>query len=114
MLAMSMLPGGPIASRPLHFIWILDCSGSMSGEKIQTLNFAVRGALPAMQDTANENPNAQVLVRVVTFSNAAQWHVSTPTPVGDFKWSDVSAGGVTDMGKALSLVAEQLKMPPMT
>lgn len=109
-----MLPGGPIASRPLHFIWILDCSGSMGGEKIQQLNFAIREALPAMQDTADENPNAQVLVRAVTFSDGARWHVASPTPVADFKWSDVSAGGVTDMGKALSLVAEQLKIPPMT
>lgn len=111
---MSMLPGGPIASRPLHFIWILDCSGSMGGSKIAELNFAIREALPAMQDTANQNPNAQVLVRVVTFSTGARWHVSTPTPVANFTWSDVSAHGVTDMGKALSMVAEQLKIPPMT
>lgn len=111
---MSTLPGGPIASRPLHFIWILDCSGSMEGEKIQQLNFAIREALPAMQDTASENPNAQVLVRVVTFSSGARWHVSTPTPVADFKWTDVTPSGVTDMGTALALVAEQLKIPPMT
>ena len=31
-------PGGELASRPLHFIWIADCSGSMSGEKIQHEN----------------------------------------------------------------------------
>jgi uncharacterized protein YegL len=111
---MSVLPGGPIASRPLHFIWILDCSGSMAGEKIDQLNFAIREALPAMQDTAIENPNAQVLVRVVTFSDGARWHVSTPTPIADFKWSDVTPGGVTDMGAALALVAEQLRIPPMT
>jgi uncharacterized protein YegL len=111
---MSALPGGPIASRPLHFIWILDCSGSMAGEKIQELNFAIREALPAMQDTATENPNAQVLVRVVTFSDGARWHVATPTPVADFRWADVTAGGVTDMGAALALVASQLKIPPMT
>jgi len=111
---MSNLPGGPIASRPLHFIWILDCSTSMSGDKIHQLNFAIHEALPAMQDTAIENPNAQVLIRVVTFSNGARWHVSTPTPVADFKWTDVTSGGVTDMGTALALVAEQLKIPPMT
>jgi uncharacterized protein YegL len=111
---MSVLPGGPIASRPLHFIWILDCSGSMAGEKIQQLNFAIREAIPAMQETAGENPNAQVLVRVVTFSDGARWHLSTPTPVADFRWSDISAGGVTDMGKALLLVTEQLRIPPMT
>lgn len=111
---MSTLPGGPIASRPLHFIWILDSSGSMAGEKIQQLNFAIREAIPAMQETAGENPNAQVLVRVVTFSDGARWHLSNPTPVADFRWSDISAGGVTDMGKALLLVAEQLRIPPMT
>ncbi len=46
---MSALPGGPIASRPLHLIWIPDCSGSMSGDMIQALSFAVREALPAMR-----------------------------------------------------------------
>src|ERR1700737_973818 len=111
---MSMLPGGPIASRPLHFLWLLDCSGSMMGDKISTLNFAIREAIQPMIDTADENPNAQVLLRVITFSNGAQWHVATPTPVHDFKWADVAAAGVTDMGKALSMVAEQLRMPPMT
>ena len=111
---MSELPGGPIARRPLHFIWILDCSGSMGGEKIQQLNFAIREAIPAMQEAANENPNAEILVRAVTFSTGARWHLATPTPAAQFKWTDVKAGGVTDMGKALSLVAEQLRMPPMT
>jgi hypothetical protein len=24
------LPGGELSARPLHFIWIADCSGSMS------------------------------------------------------------------------------------
>ena len=43
-----------------------------------------------------------------------KWHISQPTPVADFKWSDLSAGGMTDMGKAMSLLAEQLKIPPMT
>ena len=86
----------------------------MAGEKIQALNFAIREALPAMQDTATENPNAQVLVRAVTFSDGARWHIGSPTPVADFKWTDVTPGGVTDMGTALALVAEQLKIPPMT
>jgi uncharacterized protein YegL len=86
----------------------------MEGEKIRQLNFAIGEALPAMRDVASENPNAQVLVRAVTFSSGAQWHVSMPTPVADFQWSDVRAGGVTDMGRALTLVADQLRVPPMS
>jgi len=109
---MSMRPGGELATRPLHFIWIADCSGSMAVDgKIQSLNTAIKEAIPNMQDVADENPNAQVLVRAVRFSDGAQWHVSQPTDIADFKWDDLDAGGVTAMGKALSIVADQLKIP---
>ncbi len=113
---LNRLPGGALASRPLHFIWMADCSGSMGvGGKIQTLNHAIREAVPHMQSVAQENPNAQVLVRALAFSNGARWHVPTPTPVAEFRWQDLRAEGTTDMGKALMLVAEQLDpmvMPP--
>jgi uncharacterized protein YegL len=82
--------------------------------KIQALNTAIREAIPHMQKVADENPNAQVLVRAIQFASGAQWHISQPTPVDDFKWADLSAQGETDMGKALSMVADQLKIPPMT
>jgi uncharacterized protein YegL len=112
---MTMRPGGELATRPLHFIWIADCSGSMAIDgKIQSLNTAIKEAIPNMQDVADENPNAQVLVRAVKFSDGAQWHVSQATDVADFRWDDLEAGGVTSMGRALTLVADQLKIPPMT
>jgi uncharacterized protein YegL len=112
---MSRRPGGELASRPLHFIWIADSSGSMEQDgKIQALNTAIREAIPHMRKVAEDNPNAQVLVRAVKFSNGARWHISQPTPVADFAWTDLAAEGETDMGKALQLVAEQLKMPPMS
>ena len=112
---MTLRPGGELATRPLHFIWIADCSGSMAVDgKIQSLNTAIKEAIPSMQDVADENPNAQVLVRAVRFSDGAQWHVSQPTDIADFKWEALTAGGVTAMGRALSIVADQLKIPPMT
>jgi uncharacterized protein YegL len=108
-------PGRAMARMPLHFIWILDCSGSMQGEKIQALNNAVSVSIKPMQDVARENPNAHMFVRVLKFSDGAQWHVSQSTDVENFQWSDLSASGVTDMGRALNMVAEALKeenMPP--
>lgn len=112
---MSRRPGGELASRPLHFIWICDCSGSMQADgKIQSLNNAIKEALPHMQKAAEENPNAQVLVRAVRFSDGAQWHVALPTPAADFRWTDLQAGGMTDLGRAISMVAEQLRIPPMS
>jgi uncharacterized protein YegL len=81
--------------------------------KIQALNNAIREATPHMQNVAKENPNANVLVRALKFSDGAQWHIATPMEVDGFRWEDLGADGVTDMGKALRMVAEQLKVPPM-
>lgn len=107
-------PGGALATRPLHFIWMCDCSGSMSGNgKIQALNNSIRQVIPLMRQAASENPNAQVLVRVIAFSDGAQWKVSQPTPIQSFEWVDLAADGVTDLGQALSMVADQMKIPPM-
>lgn len=106
--------GGPMARRQLHFIWILDVSGSMRADgKIQALNVAISEALPSLRAAADGNMSADVMVRAATFSTGAQWHSPEPTPVRDFRWRPVEAGGFTDMGAALSLVAEGLKVPPM-
>jgi uncharacterized protein YegL len=85
----------------------------MGGAKIQALNEAIRMAIPKMREVSKGNPNAEILVRAVRFSSGAQWHLSQPTNVEAFEWKDLSADGPTDMGKALSLVADAMKMPPM-
>jgi uncharacterized protein YegL len=110
---MSNRPGGELANRPLHFIWIVDCSGSMGMDgKIQELNTAINEAIPHMQNVAEDNPNADVLVRAIAFSTGARWHISQPIPIADFKWEDMQAGGVTEMGRAMSLVADELQRLP--
>ncbi|MBF0234137.1 MAG: VWA domain-containing protein, partial [Desulfamplus sp.] len=102
-----------IGGRPLHMFLITDESGSMGGEKIQTLNTAIRESVPAIKDVALENPTARIYLRAITFSSGANLHIP-PTPVEDFQWQDIDhPGGVTDMGKALNMVADALKIPPM-
>jgi uncharacterized protein YegL len=101
-------------ARPLHVFLLLDCSSSMNvGGKIQALNAAIAEALPIMRAEAEKNPQAEVLVRVVTFSTGASWHVAEPTPIASFLWNDVAAGGDTHLGAALALVSEALRIPPM-
>lgn len=111
---MGKRPGGELMGRPLHFIWLVDCSGSMGADgKIEALNNAIDEATPHMREVAGENPNAQLFVRAICFSNGAQWHISQPTPIDEFRWTPVQADGVTDLGKALTEVADQLSMDKM-
>jgi len=102
-----------VSRQPLHLIWIVDCSGSMTGSKIETVNRAIRETLPDFREVAQENPQIDLLVRVVIFSSGARWHVQDPTPIIDFHWNDMVASGQTDAGAALKLVAEQLQYTSM-
>lgn len=107
-------PGGAMARRELHFLWLLDTSGSMNAEgKIQALNVAIRESIPQLQAAARDNPNVSVLVRALAFADGARWHIETPTPIANLRWTDVTAGGHTDLGTALTLLADALKVPPM-
>jgi len=108
-------PGGELSTRPLHFIWIADCSTSMKNNgKMDALNQSIRSAIPHMIRVAEENPNADVLVRAISFASGANWHIEEPVHIDDFRWKDLEPHGVTDMGKAFTLLSDALKMPPMT
>ncbi|WP_278256484.1 hypothetical protein [Nocardioides convexus] len=52
--------GGALARKPLHFIFVLDVSGSMlRGGRIQALNNAITEVLPHLKDEARANPHAE-------------------------------------------------------
>lgn len=97
-----------VRRRQIHMFFVLDCSGSMEGENIRSLNYALRSAIPEMRKAAESNPEIEVLVRAVRFADHATWHIARPTPVHELEWDDVTAKGHTKMGAALTLVAEQL------
>lgn len=74
-------PGGALANRPLHFFWVVDCSGSMSGDKIDTVNHAIQECIQPMRDEAAGNPNAQLFIRTLKFSSGASWVTPEPVPI---------------------------------
>lgn len=107
-------PGGEMAKRPLNFFWVVDCSGSMGGEKIAQVNYAIQSTIPDMQAAAADNTNAQLLVQAMKFSTGATWLTTQPVKIDEYTWSDLTASGVTDLGKAFDLLAGQLTIPPMS
>ena len=66
-----------------------------------------------MRSAADNNPNAQLLIRALQFSSGASWLTSNPVPVEDYGWEDMEANGLTELGKAFDLLAAQLSIPPM-
>jgi len=110
---MPVRPGGEYAGRPLHIVWLLDCSGSMAeGGKIEALNNAIREVAPAMRKAAEGNPEVQFYVRAIRFSSGASWHIEQPTKLTELRWVDLQADGETDLGQAFALLAEELENMP--
>ncbi len=107
-------PGGEMAKRPLNFFWVVDCSGSMYGDKIAKVNYAIQSTIPDMQQAASENTNAQLFVQAMKFSSGASWITAQPIKIENYTWVDLDVSGATEIGKAFDLLAGQLTIPPMS
>ena len=99
--------GGAVSKRELKIYWLVDVSGSMHGDKIATVNRAIKAVIPELSDVSDENPEVQMYVRAMKFGTGAQWHTNE-TKIEDFKWHDITTSGVTHMGAAMRLMAQEL------
>ena len=98
------------ARRELHFFWLADYSASMGGNRIATLNQAIREVIPDVRKIAADNPEVDMYMRAIKFSSSADWHVGPDAvPVENFVWSDLSILGGTSTSSAINLLCDQLE-----
>jgi uncharacterized protein YegL len=67
-----------------------------------------------MRSAARENPHASVFVNAIRFADEAHWMGEKLTPVSEFRWQDIEAGGVTALGEGLTMIGDVLQPPLMT
>ncbi|MBS7526128.1 VWA domain-containing protein [Fusibacter paucivorans] len=98
---------GKMGARDLHLFFLIDASDSMKyGGKIETLNNAVREAIPHIRDVARD-AEGTIRVHALTFSTGARWLVNN-VDIKHFTWENIQPKGVTDMGRSFELLADQL------
>jgi uncharacterized protein YegL len=108
------IPDGQVARKKLHFFWLADCSDSMRGKKIATLNQAIREALPEIQKAVAAYPQVDIRMRAIKFSDDATWHVGPdPVPLSEFTWPELETSGLTATAKAIQLLAGELSIERM-
>lgn len=91
-------------ARPLPVLLLADVSGSMSVQgKITALNQAVREMIASFKE--EEEGRAEIHVGVITFGNTAQVHLPLQ-PAKDIVWKDMTANGLTPMGRAMEIAAD--------
>lgn len=89
-----------VPRKTMTLLFLIDTSGSMSGNKIGAVNDAIVNVLPMLEDISSSNPDAEIKVAALEFSNGTKWLYNEPKSVEDFKWIDVQAGGLTSLGEA--------------
>lgn len=103
-----------VVKRNLNFFWLVDCSGSMEGQKMATLNQAISQAIPEVKKALMGYPEVNILMSSIKFSNSAEWHIGPePVPIESFFWSELKASGVTSTAQAINLLIERLDIEKM-
>ncbi len=97
-----------VTSRVMTLFFVVDTSGSMEGRKIGAVNTAIESVIPEIRRISDENADAEIKVAALAFSTGARWLTRQPVDAADFTWSYLSAGGVTDLGRACEILNEKL------
>ena len=97
-----------VPRRTMTLFFLIDTSGSMDGNKIGAVNDAVVNVLPMLNDISETNPDAEIKVAALEFSNGVNWLYDEPKLAKDFIWQDVTASGLTSLGAACSELASKL------
>lgn len=87
--------------RALPVFLLLDCSGSMRGEKIETLNNAVVDMINDFKSEHLSEVNIQMCI--VTFGNQAELHTNLCS-VNSIEYQPLTASGMTPLGGALTIL----------
>lgn len=100
-----------LAQTEIIVIPMIDVSGSMSGERIASVNDAMQDVPEELKDINDSLIDTRLLIAPMEFSSGARWFSlanNAPAEVESFRWIDMKASGLTDMGAAFKLLAEKL------
>ena len=100
-----------VAQSEVIVIPIIDVSGSMCGEKIGKVNDAMAEVPAQLASINDESIDSKLLIAPMEFSSGARWFAlkyNQPAEVESFRWIDMKASGLTDLGEAFKLLTEKL------
>ena len=80
----------------------------MSGDKIGSVNDAIRETVPDLRDLSENNPDASIKIAALQFDTDARWLYPQPVESSDFQWTDLQTGGLTSLGLAMEKLNEKL------
>ena len=95
-----------LSRKIVPFIYVIDTSGSMAGDRIAALNEALRETIDMLHDSVGSE--YEITINVLSYSSGCKWMFDTMQDAESCQWADLQAGGLTDLGAALSELNRKL------
>ena len=95
-----------LSRKIVPFIYVIDTSGSMAGGRIAALNEALRETIEVLRDCVGSEYD--ITINVLSYSTGCKWMFDTMKNAESCQWADLQAGGLTDLGAALSELNRKL------
>ena len=93
----------PAPRKIMTLFYLVDTSGSMTGDKIGSVNSAMEEAIVNdLPSISSANDDAEIRIAIMQFSSGCSWITpsSGPIGIGEVIWTDLDANGLTDLGAA--------------
>lgn len=93
----------PSPRKIMTLFYVVDTSGSMTGDKIGSVNSAMEEAIiDDLPNISAANDDAEIKVAIMQFASGCSWITpsSGPIGIGEVIWNDLNASGLTDLGAA--------------
>ena len=93
----------PAPRKIMTLFYLVDTSGSMTGDKIGSVNSAMEEAIvDDLPSISSANDDAEIRIAIMQFSSGCSWITpsSGPIGIGEVIWNDLDANGLTDLGAA--------------
>ena len=97
--AMDLLNNEPIARKKLTIFFIIDTSGSMSGDKIGRVNSVMEEVLPEIRGIGGSDSDIQIAV--MTYDTDVNWMYNEPKPLEEINRVELVPKGWTALARAL-------------
>lgn len=81
----------------IHIFFLIDCSGSMYGRRIEEVNYSCSEVLRNLHII---NPDVEIRINVLCFESDVYWMSDTPVFIDEFCWKELSVGSLTNFGGA--------------
>lgn len=95
------MPAGESRRRKMNIFYLIDTSGSMSGDKIACVNEVMPEVVDIVSEISDDNmDNAEICVSALIFDSGTRWLYPEALVANDFKWISQQAGGGTSLGGA--------------